>query len=118
MKKKAHKPPSRIKYDESHPTVSVRVDRKLYDELKELQNLTGKSLTDILREAVRKQKPWAKDAYDLGQKAGYDSAKRQFEVTYRCSVCGGLITMNTADEKKAAAQYMRENGWKHSKCVG
>jgi len=44
MKKKAHKPPSRIKYEQSHPTVSVRVDRKLYDELKELQELTKKEL--------------------------------------------------------------------------
>jgi hypothetical protein len=117
MKKKAHKPPSRIRYDQSHPTVSARVDRKLYDELKELQKLTKKSLAEILREAVRKQKPWAKDAYDLGQKAGYDSAKRDFAVSYRCSVCGGLITMRSEDEKKAAAQYMREHGWGHGKCV-
>jgi predicted transcriptional regulator len=86
MKKKTHKPPSRIKYDESHPTVSVRVDRALYDKLQELKELTNKSMGDILREAVKKQKPWAKDAYDLGQKAGYDSAKREFAVAYRCSV--------------------------------
>jgi hypothetical protein len=118
MKKKVHKPPSRIKYDESHPTVSVRVDRKLYDELKELQKLTKKSLTDILREAVRKQKPWAKDAYDIGQKVGYDSAKREFEVTYRCSGCGGIITITSPEARKAAAQYMRENGWGHKKCLG
>ncbi len=118
MKKKAHKPPSRIKYDQSHPTVSVRVDRALYDELQELREMSKKSLGDILREAVKKQKPWAKDAYDLGQKAGYDSAKREFAVTYRCSVCGGVLTVTTADEKRAVAQYMREHGWKHGKCVG
>jgi ribonucleotide reductase beta subunit family protein with ferritin-like domain len=117
MKKKVHKPPSRIKYDESHPTVSARVDRKLYDELKELQKLTKKSLTDILREAVRKQKPWAKDAYDIGKKVGYDSAKMEFGVTYRCSVCGGMMTVNTEREKKEIAQYMREHGWKHGNCV-
>jgi hypothetical protein len=117
MKKKVHKPPSKIKYDESHPTVSARVDRKLRDELKGLQKLTGKSLADILREAVTKQKPWAKDAYDIGQKVGYDSAKRQFEVTYRCSVCGGVLTVTTPEAKKAAAQYMREHGWGHGKCV-
>ena len=43
MKKKAHKPPSRIKYDESHPTLSVRVGRALYDELQELRELSNKS---------------------------------------------------------------------------
>ena len=117
MKKKVHKPPSRVKYDESHPTVSARVDQKLYDELKELQKLTKKSLTDILREAVRKQKPWAKDAYDLGQKAGYESAKREFAVTYSCSVCGGVLTVSTQNERKAIAQYMRESGWSHDKCA-
>jgi hypothetical protein len=117
MKRKTHKPPSRIKYDESHPTLSTRVDRKLYDDVKELQRLTNKSLTEIFEEAVRKQKPWAKDAYDLGKKEGYNTAKREFAVDYRCSVCGGLITINTENEKKAAAQYMREKGWAHGKCV-
>jgi hypothetical protein len=117
MKKKAHKPPSRIKYDESHPTLSTRVDRKLYDDVKEIQRLTNKSLTEIFKEAVRKQKPWAKDAYDLGKKDGYDSAKREFAVTYKCSVCGGTLTVTSEEEKKAAAQCMREHGWGHSKCV-
>ena len=117
MKKKAHKPPSRIKYDQSHPTVSIRVDQELYDKLKELRELSKKSLGDILREAVKKQGPWAKDAYDLGQKAGYDSAKREFAVTCRCSVCGGALTVTSAKAKEAAAQYMREHGWKHGNCV-
>jgi len=117
MRKKVHKPPSRIRYEQSHPTVSARVDKKLYDELKELQELTKKSFTDILREAVRKQKPWAKDAYDIGQKAGYDSAKREFAVTYRCSVCGGALTVSSPEEKKAIAQYMREHGWGHGNCI-
>jgi site-specific recombinase XerD len=45
------------------------------------------------------------------------AAKREFAVDYRCSVCGGLITINTENEKKAAAQYMREKGWGHGKCV-
>jgi DNA-directed RNA polymerase subunit L len=117
MKKKVHKPPSRVKYDESHPTVSARVDQKLYDELKELQKLTKKSLTDILREAVRKQKPWAKAAYDIGHRVGYDSAKTEFGVTYRCSVCGSMLTVITEKEKKAIVQYMREHPWRHAKCI-
>ncbi len=116
MKKKAHKPPSKIRYDQSHPTVSIRVNRELYDKLKELREQSGKSLGDILREAVKRQKPSTKEAYDLGCKAGYDDAKRKFTVTYRCSVCGGIISLDTVEERRAVSEYMREHGWSHSKC--
>jgi len=113
MKRKVHKPPSKIRYDESHPTVSVRVTRELYDQLKELREESGKSLGDILREALKLQAPSVKKAYQRG----YEAAKNEFAVFYKCSVCGGNLTVTTAKEKEAIAQYMREHGWRHGKCV-
>lgn len=62
---KKHYPPSRAKYDQSHPTISIRVKRELYDELMELRESTGKTLGDILREAAGKQKLSAKGSYSL-----------------------------------------------------
>ena len=113
MKKKIHKPPSKIKYDQSHPTVSIRVSRGLYDRLKDLRERSGKSLGDILREALERQLPSTKKAYQLG----YNAAKRQFAVSYKCSVCGGNLTASSLREKEAMAQYMREHGWRHGKCA-
>jgi len=114
MKRKSHKPPSKIKYDQSHPTVSVRVTQELYDQLKDLREHSGKSLGDILREALKEQAPSTKKAYQLG----YNAAKNEFAVSYKCSVCGGNLTVTTAKEKESIAQYMKEHGWEHGECVG
>jgi hypothetical protein len=112
MSKKSQKPPSRAKYDESHPTVSMRVTREMYEELETLRLVSGKSLGDILREALDKQLPSTGEAYD----SGYEVAKSEFAVTYKCCICGGNITLSSAEEKTAAAQYMREHRWGHSEC--
>ncbi len=82
MKKVSHKPPSRVNYEAAHPTVSIRVTCELYNQLEELRHKAGKSLGDILREAVGKQAPSTKRAYDYG----FLAAKSQFAVTYKCSV--------------------------------
>lgn len=111
---KAHKPPSKIKYDKSHPTVSIRVTRELYDRLKELREQGGKTLGDILREALKQQAPSTKKAYQLG----LNVAKQQFAVSYKCSVCGETMTVRFSNERKAIAGYMQKQGWRHNKCVG
>jgi predicted DNA-binding protein len=113
MSKKRHQPPSRIKYAQSHPTVSIRVSRELYDSLKELRLKSGKSLGDILREALGKQAPTVKQAFDRG----YKMASEKFRVIYHCSTCDKPIEVTTPDEKKAIADYMKEHRWSHSQCL-
>ena len=113
MKRRTHRPPSKVRYDQTHPTVSVRVTRELYDQLEDLRERSGKSLGDILREALKQQAPSARKAYELG----YNAAKREFAVSYKCSVCGGNMTVTTAGEKEAIGQYMREHGCRHGECV-
>jgi len=113
MKKKKHQPPSRIRYNKTHPTVSIRVSRDLYDELKDLREKSGKSLGDILREALSKQAPSANKAFQRG----FDKARRQFVVTYRCSRCGGIIEVTNNQEKQEIADYMRSEGWLHTSCL-
>jgi hypothetical protein len=112
MQETAHKPPSRIRYERSHPTISVRVSRELHDEIKNLMKITGKSMGDVLREAHDKQMPSAKKAYQ----AGYDYAKDLFAVSYPCSVCGAQIALTSKEAKEAVAQYMKDRGWHHTRC--
>ena len=104
-----HQPPAKIKYDKSHPTISVRVDLELKNELEEIKEMSGKTVGDILREALGVQAPSAKKAFELG----YIKAKKDWGITYKCSVCGGTIWVSTPQEKKAVAQYMREHRWAH-----
>jgi len=52
MSKGKHKPPSRIKYETSHPVISVRISKELHGELKELAEATGKSFADFLKDGA------------------------------------------------------------------
>jgi len=47
-----HKSPCRVRYEQSHPIVSVRINSELYDELKELGRTTGKSFADFLKDGA------------------------------------------------------------------
>jgi hypothetical protein len=113
MVKKKHQPPAKIKYDKSHPTVSVRVDQELKNKLDEIKEISGKSVGDILREAVEVQMRSTKKARTLG----FTQGRLTYGVEYKCAVCGGTIWIDTSEEKKAAAQYMREHGWRHGDCL-
>ena len=52
MPRKKQVPPSRKRYDQQHPTVSARVPLLIYNQLQELKRLSGKSLADVLKEAL------------------------------------------------------------------
>ena len=113
MKKQKHVPPSRIKYESEHPTVSIRVSQEVYEGLWALRETSGKSWGDVLREALDQQLPSAKNAYENG----FNKAKKKYAVEYKCSICGGDIALTSDEAKKAAAQYMREHGWHHCSCA-
>ena len=112
MVKKKQPPPSKIKYDKSHPTISIRVSQDLKKQLDEIKEMSDKSLGDLLREAVGVQGISIKNAW----KRGVSQGKGLYGVNYKCSVCGGNILLESRDAKQAAARYMREHGWKHSNC--
>ena len=112
MAKNKQPPPAKIKYDKSHPIISIRVSQDLKKQLDEIKEMSGKSVGDILREAVGVQAKSTKKAYTVGHTAG----KYSYGLTYKCSRCGGTMWIDTPEEKKAAAQYMREHGWRHGNC--
>ena len=49
MTKDKKKPPSRLRYEQSHPTISCRLPREIYDRLQEMRQQEGGSFTDILK---------------------------------------------------------------------
>lgn len=112
MAKKKQQPPAKIKYDKTHPIISIRVSQDLKKQLDEIKELSGRSIGDILREAVGVQSKSTKSAWNRG----YNLAKTTYGVWYKCSVCGGSILLDSADEKKAAAKMMREARWRHVSC--
>lgn len=113
MAKKKEPPPAKIKYDKSHPIVSIRLTPDLKKKLEEIKMMSDKSVADILKEAVGLQAPSAKAAYQKG----YLVAQIKYTVSYKCAGCGEVLEIDTEAEKKAAAQFMKEHGWGHTKCT-
>ena len=56
-------PPSRERYERSHPTVSLRVDLDLYAQLKKKANL---SVADVLKVGLQKGEPLVGEAFRNG----------------------------------------------------
>jgi hypothetical protein len=113
MPVKNHYPPSRIKYNQTHPTITVRVNAELASQLKEIKKTSGKSIGDILREAVGTQKRSTGQSYNIG----YAEAKATYLVTFRCHKCNAILEVNSDECKKAAGTFLTEHGWSHQTCL-
>ena len=59
-------PPSRERYQQSHPTVSLRVDLDLYDRLKGLKKTANLSVADVLKVGLGICKPVVGESFRNG----------------------------------------------------
>jgi len=67
-------PPSRERYQRSHPTVSLRVDQDLYAELKALKQTANLSVADILKGGLERCEPLVGEAFRNGFMGGLAEA--------------------------------------------
>ena len=94
MRKTArHISPSRVRYEQAHPTVSCRVPMDIHKRLVVVKEAEGKNFTDILKIGlgileVRTEGKASiqKQAHAKGYQKGYAEAERLYKVTYACTV--------------------------------
>lgn len=110
-------PPSRQKYEETHKTVSARLDPELQTELDQLKRESGMSTADIIRIGLNRAKTDIAAAYHRGMEEGFEEAREYFEVRFQCIRCGYWHQAITTDEMKAAAaELMYEQGRMDIEC--
>ncbi len=117
-----HKPPSRIRYEQSHPIISCRVSKEFYDNLVRAKNQEGNSFTDILKlglgkiENMNKKLAEAKKKdFNEGYLKGRTEAESQHKVIYHCNNCKKPMVIASPEEKKAIDEYMSSR-WHHGEC--
>lgn len=126
------KPPSRVRYEQAHPTISCRVPRDVYNKLRTVKKLG--SFADILKAGMgvietreKEREEFMKLRYVQGYEDGYAEAEDLYDdgytdaedlykAEYPCSVCGKIISITTDSAKKAASEYMQEHRWGHGEC--
>ena len=123
MAKAAHKPPARVRYEQSHPTVSFRLSRDAYDLLKQrLEDLGGVSFADFVKQSLGLLQPQIADIEQIKEIAyaeGYNQGADDCEVWYYCAVCRKRIEIHPdSNAHKAMIGYMKEHGWGHASCHG
>ena len=59
-------PPSRQRYQQAHPTVSLRVDLDLFAQLKGLKEQSGLSVADVLKVGMERCGPLVGQAFHNG----------------------------------------------------
>ncbi len=110
--KRGHVPPSRLRYEESHPTISFRLRRELHEQLKATLEKSEHSFADFVKEALGVKERTVGVAY----RNGYAAAREKYLVTYRCRGCRELLEVDDPTAKAAAKQYMERGGWGHVAC--
>jgi len=123
MVKATHKPPARIRYEQSHPTVSCRLARDECELLKQrLEDLGGISFADFVKDSLgllQLKMPDIDEIKLASCEEGYDQAERDYRIWYFCAVCRERIDMSpNSASHKAMIGYMKEHGWGHASCVG
>jgi hypothetical protein len=107
MVKTKNKPPSRVRYEESHPVIAVRVDEDTDAALRDLSKKTGKSLGALIKENLEVQKR------DEGK--AYESAKSEYQILIPCAKCGKPMVLSPGS-KMHQATIKSLAGWSHAKC--
>ena len=119
MVKATHKPPAQVRYEQSHPTLSCRLDKDTHDLLKQrLEDLGGVSFADFVKDALGLFELRMPDIEKIKDEA-YDQAKKDNQIWYFCAVCRKRMDVEpNSDSHKAIIGYMKEYGWAHSSCRG
>ena len=121
MAKATHRPPARVRYEQSHPTVSFRLSRDVYDLLKQrLEDLGGISFADFVKESLGLLQLKMPDIEEIKERHGVKAMTRLRRTTKSgITVCQERIEMSpNGNDHKAMIGYMREHGWGHASCHG
>lgn len=109
-----HKPPSRIKYEQNHPVLAIRLTTDLKNVLDNLKGEKAYSvfIKEILMGSIGNIN---KIAEAKAYKKGYSSAQTKYEITLPCSVCKKPMIILPQD---VVHKHMQSTmaGWRHSTC--
>ena len=121
MVKANHKPPARVRYEQSHPTMPCRLDKDTHALLKQrLEDLERVSFADFVKDSLgllQLKMPDIEEIKDEARGEGYNQAVEDCEIWYYCAVCREPIYMEpNGDDHKKMIGYMEEHGWAHASC--
>jgi flagellar biosynthesis/type III secretory pathway protein FliH len=112
--------PSTIKYEKNNPAITFRIPLEDKQKITQLLKITGKSLSQIIRETIfyadKEYTEIINKARKEGFTEGFEKAKKIYEIWYTCFICEEKLTIFPNSEvHNAMIEYMREKSWGHNK---
>ena len=112
-----------LEYDEACERAAVLIEEsseKYKETVKAEANRIYKSR--FLGEQNKARNTWIKKGYDDGfsdgKKEGVDIGREAYQIKYPCSKCGGdLILRSGKKDTESAIEFLKSQGWRHSKCT-
>lgn len=125
-KRVKHVPPSRKRYQDSHPVLALRLPKAEYDELQLKKSESALTWLDLIHIALGKIEPLIKQSKAEGddlnkkltavRKVGFQQGMDAYKVSYPCATCHKPIDVTTPRERRAIAEFMERKGWTHAEC--
>lgn len=116
MAKGRHIPPSRRRYEQSHPVIAIRVNEELYRKLQGIKVQANISFADILKQGLGMQEAATKKASYAGFHAG-EIKGRKFHLGI-CTVCKEALywDLNTEEHRQFLEKAINDSGFVHITC--
>jgi len=112
MKETRHLPPSRIRYERNHPTVSFRVTLDERRRLEAFMKKTGQPLRAVVVQTLGLLEARI-EKIEKARKDGYRAGWGRFEAP--CSVCGKPLKFDIKTERDAKDALMAAFAhWRHT----
>lgn len=107
--------PSKIRYEENNPSITFRVTKEEKESIEQMAEEADKSISTLVRIALlhlhEEMEDMYGDAYNYGYDIGCDDTKKNYAISYPCSVCGSLCVISPNSEcHKAVLQFLQEKG--------
>lgn len=118
MVKPKHRPPSRVKYEQNNPPVTIRLTKNLRDTLDPLRGEQSypRFIKTFLKNTADQINAAAVEA---ARKKGYAAATKRYKITFPCGVCGndlGVSETNLNDVEIIAVLRKSIKDWHHGGC--
>jgi len=113
LAQKESRPPARLRYEHSHPTVSFRLERGLWNELRAYLSQRRISCSEFIREAMGAQKALIKDTEEArldGYKRGYQKAKAEGQRDAKKALDNERGKLR--EERETVARKARDDGYR------
>lgn len=117
--------PSQEKYLAENPAITCRVKKEEKEKIDRLVEITGKSISQIIRETLFYAEKEYSDVYDKGYEEGHDfgldygyrKGKIDWQIKIPCDCCEeDLYLVPNSDWHKVIKDYLKKCNWGHKEC--